>query len=227
MIWRILTRAWLIYFAGAFEVFSASVFAFIVIAFYGEVIPTGSLERDGDVYIYVRSNGIHTELCLPTEQAQIDWKAFVPVEDFGDSISRDFIVFGWGDKGFYMNTPTWEDLTAKTAVNAIALPTPTAMHVAYEQRPEEGKRCIKVPLSQEQYKKIVAYVRESFHVENKRVQLISGKGYGPNDNFYEARRSYHLFRTCNTWTNNALKEADVRTALLAVFPNGVMGHLRN
>jgi len=226
MIWQILTRAWLTYFAGAFEVFSASVFAFLVIAFYGEVIPTGSLENEGDMHIYVRSNGIHTELVFPTESGPIDWKAFISTEDFGDSISQDYITFGWGDKGFYMNTPTWEDLTAKTAVSAIAIPTPTAMHVSYEPQPLENENCVKLNLTKEQYKRLVAYVRESFHVMDTRVVLIEGKGYGKNDNFYEARRSYHLFRTCNTWTNNALKEADVRTAVLAVFPNGVMGHLK-
>ena len=226
MLWRILSKTGLIYCAGAFEAFSAAAFAFVLITFYGEAIPMGELPTDGDHYIYVRSNGIHTELILPTDNGTIDWKETIQPDDFGDSISLEYIVFGWGDKGFYMNTPEWSDLTAKTATSALLVPTETAMHVRYIPRPEENKDCVKVFVRKEQYLKIASYVRKSFKQEEHKVQLIPGKGYGPSDNFYEAHESYHLFRTCNTWTSNALKEAGVRTSALAVFPNGVMGHLR-
>lgn len=125
-----------------------------------------------------------------------------------------------------MNTPEWKDLTPKTAISAILLPTPTAMHVAYEGSPMEFERCVKVKLSKVQYKRLVSYVKGSFRRERGKVQLIPNKGYGPNDNFYESHRSYHAFRTCNTWTNRALKRAQVKTGVLAIFPEGVLRHLR-
>ncbi len=226
MLWRILSKTGLIYCAGVFEAFSATAFAFVLIAFYGEAIPTGEVPTEGDHYIYIRTNGIHTELILPTDNGTVDWKKTIYPKDFGDSISLEFIVFGWGDKGFYMNTPEWSDLTAKTATSALLIPTSTAMHVAYEPRPFENDDCVKVRLSKKQYLQIVGYINKSFLLKDDKVQLIPGKGYAPNDNFYEANRSYHLFRTCNTWTSNALKEAGIRTSALAVFPNGVMGHFR-
>ncbi|GAB5418548.1 MAG: TIGR02117 family protein [Crocinitomicaceae bacterium] len=226
MLWRILSKTGLIYFAGAFEAFSAAVFAFVLIAFYGEAIPTGELPTEGEIPIYVRSNGIHTELILPTETPVIDWKEIIAPEDFGDSISHDYLVMGWGDKGFYMNTPEWSDLTAKTAASALLLPTSTAMHVAYREVPEENADCIKLMISKQQYAKICSFAKESFIMKDAKAELIPNKGYGVSDNFYEANNSYHLFRTCNTWTSNALKHAGIRTSALAVFPNAVMGHFR-
>ena len=226
MLWPILSKTVLIYCAGALEAFSAAAFTFVLIAFYGEAIPMGEVPKDGDHYIYVRSNGIHTELILPTDNGTVDWTETIAIENFGDNISKEYMVFGWGDKGFYMNTPEWSDLTAKTAGSALLLPTSTAMHVGFEPPPQENKDCVKIQVSKKQYLKIVEYINNSFLERNDEVQLIPGKGYGPNDNFYEAQRSYHLFRTCNTWTSNALKEAGIRTSLFAIFPNAVMGHFR-
>ncbi|MCR9173267.1 MAG: TIGR02117 family protein [bacterium] len=226
MLWRILSKTGLIYCGRAFEAFSAAAFAFVLIAFYGEAIPTGDMPKDGDHYLYVRSNGIHTELILPTSNGTVDWMETIAREDFGENISTEYLVFGWGDKGFYMNTPEWSDLTAKTASSALLVPTSTAMHVGFEPAPVENDDCIKIYVTKKQYLKITDYVHRSFLLKDDKVQLIPGKSYGPNDNFYEANSSYHLFRTCNTWTSNALKEAGVRTSVLAVFPNGVMGHFR-
>lgn len=225
MLWRILSKTGLIYCAGAFEAFSAAVFAFVLIAFYGEAIPTGELPTKGERAIYVRSNGIHTELILPTETPEMNWKDFIPIEDFGDSISRDYLVFGWGDKGFFMNTPQWSDLTLKTLTSALFLPTSTAMHVAYYRKPEENTECRKLMVSTEQYQDICGFVKRSFMTNSKKAQLIPNRGYGESDNFYEANKSYHMFRTCNTWTSNALKEAGIKTSTLAIFPDGVMSHL--
>ena len=228
MIWTILSRTGLRYFAGSMELLAAFVFGFIVIAFYGEVIPTGMKRTasDGELYFYVSSNGIHTEVCLPTRNYIQDWSEFIPTEDFGTRVAKDFVALGWGDKGFYMNTPEWSDMTVSTAFNAIALPTPTAMHVTYSSEPVESEFCRRVYVTQEEYSKMVKFIRMSFRIRNNQAHLIPGKGYGPQDNFYEANNRYHLFRTCNTWTNGVLKEANVRTALFAVFPNGVMGHLK-
>lgn len=226
MIWRILSRAWLSYISAAFEVLFALILAFLVFALYGEAIPVGNYENSGEIYFYVRSNGIHTEICLPVKNEVVDWTEFLSFEDYEATAPQEFISVGWGDKGFYMNTPEWNDLTLGTAFTAIALPSPTAMHVGYEYEPIESEQCYKIRVSKSQYKRITKFVKKSFKQKENAAILISGKGYGIWDNFYEANNNYHLFRTCNTWTNEALKQGNVRTALFAVFPNAVMGHLR-
>lgn len=226
MQWRILSRTWLRYFGGVCEFIVAFLFVFIIIVFVGESIATGNRRESGDVYIYVRSNGVHTDICLPVTNSLYDWKSFLSTTDYDDNIPTEFVAIGWGDKGFYMNTPEWEDLTVNTAFTAIAIPSATAMHVSYEYEPTESDRCTKVYLSEKEYLELIAFVKASFNYEKNRVNLIPGKGYNINDNFYEANNSYHLFRTCNTWTCDALRQANVRTSLYTVFPGGIMKHLK-
>lgn len=226
MLRAILLKTSVRYFCGALEFTMAFVFGFLIIAFYGEAIPTGEKQTAGTYYFYVRSNGIHTDLCLPVQNKVHDWTKLVPTSQFGAEVPKKFVSMGWGDKGFYMNTPTWKDLTVGTAFNAIAVPTPTAMHVTYCEEPKPSDECIKVYCSQENYAHLVQFVQKSFLLTRGHATLIKGKGYTVADNFYEAERNYHLMRTCNTWTNQALKSAHVRTGYFAVFPYGVMKHLR-
>ena len=55
------------------ESFVAFLFFYLTISIYGAVIPVGELRVDGDVCIYVQSNGVHTDVCLPVENKQINW----------------------------------------------------------------------------------------------------------------------------------------------------------
>ena len=48
--------------------------------------------------------------------------------------------------------------------------------------------------------------------------------YGNHDIFYEAKGSYNLFYTCNTWTNSALKAANQKASLWTVYDKGILYH---
>lgn len=208
------------------ESFFAFLFFYLIVALYGEVIPVGDLKKDGDFYIYVQSNGIHTDVCLPVHSKVINWHDFIPTKPYGECDNLEFIAIGWGDKGFFLDTPTWAELKVSTALNAAFLPSTTAMHVMYCEEPMANATKVKVYLSQKQYKSLVSYVKNSFHQSHHKVELIPNKGYTSGDNFYEAKSSYHLFRTCNRWTNEALKAANVRTGVFALFPHGIISHLK-
>src|SRR6188768_1615000 len=69
-----------------------------------------------DVTIYIKTNGVHTDIVVPVKNDQFDWSQDIRFEN---TVSKDsvekFVAFGWGDKGFYLETPTWGDLTFKTA----------------------------------------------------------------------------------------------------------------
>jgi len=208
------------------ECFVAFLFLYLTIALYGEVIPVGDLKKDGDVYIYVQSNGIHTDVCLPTQNSVMNWNEFIAPEPYGENGKCNFIAIGWGDKGFFLDTPTWAELKVSTALNAAFLPSSTAMHVMYCNEPKANKVKVKVYLSKKEYGQLVSYVKKSFHQSGNKVELIPNRGYSKADNFYEANNSYHLFRTCNIWTNEALKAANVRTGLYALFPHGILSHLK-
>jgi uncharacterized protein (TIGR02117 family) len=208
-----------------FEVFIAFLFFYGTIAMYGAIIPTGEVKSKGDLYIYVQSNGIHTDVCLPTQTDDVNWLLYISPEHYSKNFSFEYVTIGWGDKGFFLDTPTWADLKVSTALNAAFLPSTTAMHVKYSKEPKVSTTRKKVFLDREDYLKMTKYIKRSFKTKDNAIELIGGKGYSNDDNFYEANKSYHMFRTCNRWTNRVLKEANIKTGVFALFPNGIISHL--
>lgn len=191
-------------------------------------VNAGAPQATEGIEIYITSNGVHTDFNVPVVSAAIDWRRHFSVQDYaGADASFQRIAFGWGDKGFYLRTPSWSDLTFATAVNALFLPSPTAMHVSYYRRsplPDENSR--KLYLSPEQYQQLIDYILKDFEkTANGEIMLIPDAGYGPYDNFYEAEGSYSLFYTSNNWVNEGLKEIGVKTALWSPFDKGIFYHL--
>ncbi|MFY7811943.1 MAG: DUF2459 domain-containing protein, partial [Flavobacterium sp.] len=72
------------------------------------------------------------------------------------------------------------------------------------------------------------YVENSFEVdENKNyINIKTNTNYGINDAFYEAKGSYSMFKTCNTWVNNALNVAEQKNALWTPTDYGIFVHYR-
>lgn len=207
------------------EVFFAFLFVYLIISITGGIISTGQLKKNGDLYIYVQSNGIHTDICLPVRSEQINWRKFIPEKHFPKNKHFEYITIGWGDKGFFLDAKEWSDLTFSTAFNAAFLPTPTLMHIKYGKEPKITEQRKKVYLNKKDYYRLIRFVKKSFVRKDNQLNLINGKGYTDSDNFYEAHNSYHMFRTCNIWTNEALKIAGIKTGVYALFPNGILSHL--
>ncbi|QIX62818.1 TIGR02117 family protein [Hymenobacter sp. BT18] len=193
-------------------------------------VPVGerSQPETGAIEAWVLSNGVHTDIVLPVRTQYIDWSQLVPYSHTpaADS-SRQYVGFGWGDKGFYLNTPTWAELKPSTAVRAMFWMSTTAMHTTFHHRPQEGPHCVRIYLTPAEYEKLIGFIRNSFEPDAQgRVQHIAGHSYGQYDAFYEARRTYNLFYTCNTWANEALKVANQQAALWTPFDFGIFWHYR-
>ena len=183
---------------------------------------------ENGVEIFVRTNGVHTDFVVPVRSASVNWSQQFPYPDFGKVDSTfQMVAFGWGDKGFYLNTPEWADLKFSTAFDALFWRSTTAMHVTYvREAPVQGKGCRKVWLSRQQYQMLADYIGQSFgRNESAQVQLISRRSYGSTDNFYEAVGTYSFLRTCNVWTGQGLQCMGVRTACWSPFDQGILYHL--
>lgn len=176
------------------------------------------------IEIAIWSNGVHTDLILPRRHALMDWDAFAPLErPDPNSAGAPYLMFGWGDRGFYLDVPTWDDLSVGVVAEALIWPSRTVMHV---QRlgflPAESATCARLRLRPEEYRRLLAFVKAGFaQAENKPV-LIPGAAYGAEDVFYEAVGRYHLLYTCNNWLNGALSAAGLRAALWSPMTWGVM-----
>jgi uncharacterized protein (TIGR02117 family) len=176
------------------------------------------------VEVFIVSNGVHADICLPLAENNV-WSAYFDLKTFKTLKSQPkFISFGWGDKGFYLETPTWADLTVETAVNAAFFPSETAIHVSYlEKRPALSGLVKSFIVSKKTLKKMQDYIASYIKLKGSNSVLIDCCRY-PNvhDNFYESNESYHIFRTCNVWTNQVLKEAGVKTSLWTPFDSGIL-----
>lgn len=196
---------------------------YFIYACTGLAFSVGEEEVAGGVKMYVRSNGVHTDLVMPTESEQYNWKGFIDSADYRYNHNFEYVAIGWGDKGFFLDTPTWAELSMSTALNAIFLPSPCAMHVEYFDREPETSDLIKeMHITEEGYVNMISYIEESFVLKGDKPILIPNESYTGYDHFYEAKGNYHMFETCNSWTNGGLKSAGVVTAAWAVFPGDVM-----
>lgn len=183
--------------------------------------------RSDSISIFVISNGVHTDIAVPSESKLKNWRLTFPKDSFDlKDTSSNYLAFGWGDKGFYLNTPEWSDLKASTAFKAAFGLGGTAMHVRYLNAPKKlSEKKIALTISSDQYKKLVTYIEQSFCLNNGCVTKIDHPGYGDSDLFYEAEGKYSLIKTCNVWTNKALKFSGIKTGLWTPFASGLMRSL--
>lgn len=202
---------------------------YMILVIIGGIIPVNanSNTEGPDIKIYLISNGMHTDIVLPAQTYLFDWTNLVKFEHtLSKQENFKYISFGWGDLGFYANTPEWKDLTFKTGFKALFLRTPSAVHATFLNTVVEDEDTKTLYINREQYTKLVDYIKNTFEFDeaNGEVYPVKGLHYSYNDVFYRARGSLHLFNTCNTWVNNALKEAGLRASLWTPFVEGIFLH---
>ena len=177
-----------------------------------------------EITIYILTNGVHTDLVVPIKSELYDWSNEVRFEN---TTSKDkqynYLAMGWGDKGFYLETPQWKDLKASVAFKAAFALGKTAIHATYYKAMTTRESCRKIMISREQYQRLINYITNSFQKDkNGHFMNIPTKAvYSNNDAFYEANGSYSMLHTCNTWANSGLKESGQKCCLWTPFDTGI------
>ena len=180
-----------------------------------------------NIPIYLYTNGVHTDIVMPIKSDQIDWSAKMPFQNtVSKSTDFDYVGIGWGDKGFYLDTPTWAELKVSTAFYAAFWLGDSAMHTTFYKRMVEGDDCKKIMITKSQYADLIQFVDSKFDKNSagQNILIPTKAVYGKDDAFYEAKGSYSFLYTCNTWTNNALKAAGQKAALWTASDFGVFQH---
>jgi len=184
---------------------------------------------ENGIKIFVITNGVHTDIVLPANTVYKNWQTdFAPATFNVTKPAYNYIGFGWGDKGFYLETPTWADLIFSTAFKAVFALSETAMHITYLKEPNlADSDCVELHITEAQYQTLITYIESSFEKNENGIMLINHEGYGAHDRFYEALGKYSLFKTCNTWTHKGLKKAGVKVAAWSPFSKGLMRSLKD
>jgi uncharacterized protein (TIGR02117 family) len=163
--------------------------------------------------VRVVSNGWHTAIVIG--RAELVATGLLPeADDFPDAV---FLEFGWGDRVYY---PAGEK-TLGMALDAALTATPAVMHMAgLAERPEltyADAKVMPVALSQVEFRQLVSAIAGDFErPEGERAVPVS-RGLYPHSKFYNARGTFHLFNTCNTWTARMLRAGGV-----SLSPSGVI-----
>ncbi|NLU96063.1 TIGR02117 family protein [Chitinophaga sp. Ak27] len=190
---------------------------------------TKELVNDADIPIYILTNGVHTDLVVPVRTVQIDWSTRIPYHNtIANDSSAQLLAFGWGDKGFYLETPTWADLKVSTAFKAAFNLSTAAIHATYYHRLQENESCCRIMISASQYARLILYINDSFKTgaDGLPVKINTTANYDNNDAFYEAKGSYNLFHTCNTWANSGLKSCGQKACRWTIFDTGIFYQYR-
>jgi uncharacterized protein (TIGR02117 family) len=177
-----------------------------------------------DVSIYIITNGVHTDIAVPLKNDYYDWSKEIKYAHTKlTDTNMNYLAMGWGDKGFYLETPRWADLKFSVAFNATFGLGSTAIHATFYSALRENTSCKKILISKEQYQRLIQYIYNSFqkNKEGHFMHINTNANYNNMDAFYEANGKYSAFKTCNTWANNALKACGQKACLWTPFDTGI------
>lgn len=207
----------------------------VLLAFAGAVLvglcPVNRNFRDAEqgIELFVYVDAAHSEVIVPIRTAVRDWGPWFSANDFKNLTGREtYISFGWGDRDFFLTTPTWDDIRASTVASSMFLPTTTVMHVMLSGKPSAGGRYHRVVIDEQAYAQLVSFVESHFVLDGSaaagdlRPVQVPGYSYGNRDAFYQAVGTYSLLYTCNAWTSDALQVAGIRTGRWTPFPLGIV-----
>ena len=201
---------------------------YLLAALVGSLVPVNSgwVEPESGVTIYIADNGVHADLILPANEQGLDWRPLVPRSDFANApADAEWVAFGAGERRVYLETPTWADLSLRTAFVALT-GGERVMHVEWVDNPAYAARELR--LTPEQYRRLWASIRAGFRLDGQGKPIrIDHPGYGPRDAFYEGVGKANAVHTCNQWAAGRLRLAGVEAPLWSPFVNGLTWRYRN
>lgn len=172
--------------------------------------------------VYVIASSWHTEIGVPTHALSGPLVSLQPA-------SRDarFLVFGWGQRDYYMaRDPGLGDLLG------AAGPSPAVMLVIPLQKPPPEffaapSSVFTIRVSREGLDRLAQFLSDYLEKDPALVPRRIGDGPYRGSAFYAAIGTYSLGNTCNTWTAEALRVSGLPvTAAGVVFAHDVVAQVR-
>ncbi|MDX8449068.1 TIGR02117 family protein [Mesorhizobium captivum] len=210
---------------------STLVAVLLLTAVLGTLVPRplwpAAAAGEGTRRILVLKNPIHTDIAIPVDDGVR--RRFHFLVDAGlpaDAPAARYLVFGWGGRAFYLETPTWSEIKAVPVLKALTLDA-SVMHVDLagaikEQHPD----VVGFDIDEEHFSALLDYIQSSFQQGLNGPMVIDNAGYSSFDRFYEANGHFNAFIGCNTWTAAALRTAGLRTGWWNPLPVSLGWSLR-
>lgn len=170
------------------------------------------LRLDAALEVYALDNGVHIDLLVPARAGQVDWLHVFPPPSTVVAHAVRYVAIGWGDRDFYLNTPTWRDLDPMSALGALVGGRATVLHVAYLVRRPRGEGVYRARVAASDYRELARFVGATAALDGTGAARFVAPGYGASDAFFAANRSYNLLYTCNVWAGQALRGARAKVS---------------
>ncbi|OBQ58481.1 TIGR02117 family protein [Mesorhizobium erdmanii] len=199
-----------------FRFLSMLLAAIVLAAALGTLVPRplwpAASAGEGTRHILVLKNPIHTDIAIPVNDTVR--QRFHFLADAGlpaDAPEVRYLVFGWGGRAFYLETPTWSQLKAVPVMKALTLDT-SVMHVdvagdIVEPHPDVAG----FDIGEHRFAALLDFIAASFQQGPNGPVVIENAHYSSFDRFYEAKGHFNALVGCNTWTAAALRTAGLRT----------------
>jgi uncharacterized protein (TIGR02117 family) len=211
-------------------VFVFGLLCYTIFASVSAVIPVSaevvSADSQPTYEVYLLKSGPHTDFLVKVKTDVHNWSVDFPyANNANPDTSLTWLAIGWGDKNFYMNTPTWADLTVSTAVAAATGLGTAGIHASYYYALPTDRPIIRLQFTRNQYMRLCNYIDRSLITDENgnRIMLqplLAGVNFD-HDRYYDAHGRYSMIHTCNTWVNNGLKASGQRACLWTGFAEGL------
>lgn len=179
-------------------------------------VDRSAYNNDSSKMVYLSTNGVHLNIIIPHNDLSFELK-----KNLVYTKHEKYFSFGWGDENFYLNTPTWNDLTFANAFKALFFESTTLIHLT--RYTQIRSSWTKVDLNETELNKLTVFISNSFKKDiNGNKIILADVGYSTSDNFYKAIGSYSCFNTCNTWVNDAFKYSGLKSSLWTPFDFGLI-----
>ncbi|MDX0804857.1 TIGR02117 family protein [Sinorhizobium medicae] len=217
----------------AFRWFCGSVLFLALAVTGGALIPSplmpanASADTAGLRRILVLSGPIHTDIAIPLDDDVRTEFGFL--RDAGIALLHPdarWLIFGWGGRSFYLETPTWSELKPLPVLRALSVDL-SVLHVDVAGPFVEPQDAItSFDIDDDGFRRLTEYISESFRREGGETVLIPDISYGPNDRLFEANGYFNALLGCNTWTAGALRSSGLRTGIWNPLPETLDFSLR-
>ncbi len=201
--------------------------ALLVIAVgLGIVVPRpiaiGTASSDGprDRVVLLLENPIHTDIAFPVDEKMMAAFGFLSSDGLDPlPLGAEWIVVGWGGRAFYLNTPTWADLSAGPVFKALTVDA-GVMHVALAGAIDPTDPAVRaIRVTEAEQERLIDAVLASFSRDAAGEPMpIDGAGYGDFDRFYEGEGWFNVLVGCNLWTARMLRAAGLTTGFWTPLP---------
>ena len=196
-----------------------SIIIYIIFSFFLLLFTSNKICTDESKTIYIYHDTAHTEIIIPLNYfSDADRKYFSTLingQNYG------YLAFSYGDKEFMMKIPTWDDKKFDIAFKSLFTNTPALIRVGHYGGVNK-ESSIKIELSKLCLEKLQKSILSSFSQKNSKFQRHLDHYKHPKIFYFQAKKSYNLFNTCNTWTGDRLRDAGLKASYHTPFAQQVI-----